>query len=226
MLNKLFSIRPSVRWLLFAFKSITLLWMYSPVIAQQRDIPVEVFAGNRAFAHQMYMTKYMDSTSRFGYFGYLRYETPYSDRQKSSFLGQSLFFYDVAEGVSAGGGGYITNAGFVPQLALAYGRDIGDLYFLVFGSFEPIKSPNSEIWMLITYSPPLNESGSWRLFTQFMGSYNFNYKNNLRYNFANQYLRLGLDYNDWQFGLATDLIQENPGGLLPTNTGLFLRRLL
>ena len=95
--------------------------------AQIRDIPVEVFAGNRAFAHQMYLTKYTDSTSQFGYFGYLRYETPYSDRLKSSFLGQSIFIYDVAKGVSLGGGGYITGAGFTPQLAVAYGRNIGDV---------------------------------------------------------------------------------------------------
>lgn len=215
-----------MRWLWPALMCLLLLWMHPSAIAQIRDIPVEVLAGNRAFAHQMYLTKYTDSTSRFGYFGYLRYETPYSDRLKSSFLGQSIFFYDVAKGVSLGGGGYITGAGFMPQLAVAYGRNIGDLSLMVFGSFEPVKPPNSEIFALVSYSPPLNKSGSLKLFTQFIGSYNFNYKNNLEYNFANQYLRLGLSYKDWQFGLATDLVQENAVGLLPTNTGLFLRRLL
>jgi len=226
ILIELFLIRPSMRWLLIGFMSVTLIGIHASVIAQERDIPVEVFAGNRAFAHQMYMTKYMDSVSKFGYFGYLRYQAPYADREQSSFLGQSLFFYDIVEGVSLGGGGYVTNAGFVPQLAAAYGRELKDLYFLAFLSLEPIKSPNSELFVLITYTPPLNKSGSWRLFAQLLGSYNFNYKNNLRYNFANQYLRLGLGYNDWQFGLATDFIQERPMGLLPTNTGLFLRRLL
>ncbi len=205
---------------------IILLALQQFSFAQQRNIPVEVFAGNRAFAHQMYMTKYTDSNSRFGYFGYMRYETPYSVRQKSTFTGQSLFFYDVAGKISAGGGGYITNSGFVPQLALAYGRNLGDFSLTVFGAFEPVKSPNSEVFVLFLYSPPLNESGSWKLFVQFIGSYNFKYENKLSYNFANQYLRLGLDRNDWQFGLGSDLIQENGVGLLPTNTGLFLRRLL
>jgi hypothetical protein len=192
--------------------------------AQQGDIPIEVFAGHRAFTHQMYMTKYLDSTSHFGYFGYLRYEAPYTDRQKSSFTGQSIFFYDVAKGVSVGGGGYVTNDGFMPQIAIAYSRNAGDLSFTAFGSFEPVRSPNSEIFILVSYSPPLNRSGSWRLFTQIIGSYNFNYERNLRYNFANQYLRLGLSRKDWQFGLGTDLVQVNGVGSLPTNNGLFLRR--
>ncbi|MFC4209799.1 hypothetical protein ACFOWA_01315 [Pedobacter lithocola] len=204
---------------------IILLWF--PISASaQRDIPVEIFAGNRAIAHQMYLTKYTDTNSRFGYFGYLRIETPYSDRNKSTFLGQSLFFYDVVKGVSLAAGGYITGAGFMPQLAIAYGRNVGDLSLTVFASYEPVKLANSEIFTLISYSPPLNKSGNWKLFTQLIGSYNFSYKDNLKYNFANQYLRLGFSYNDWQFGLATDLIQESAIGLLPTNSGLFIRRQL
>nr|WP_315225067.1 hypothetical protein [uncultured Flavobacterium sp.] len=213
-------------WTFPAFLFI-LLFCGNPIaIAQVRDIPVEVVVGNRAVAHQMYLNKYLDSTSRFGYFGYFRYETPYENRQESTFLGQSLVFYDVAEGISLGGGGYVTNVGFFPQLIAGYSRNAGNISFMAFGTFEPVKSPNSEIFVLVSYSPPLNKSGSLKLFSQLIGSYNFSYKNNLQYNFANQYLRLGLDYKDWQFGLATDLVQESPKGLLPTNTGMFLRRLL
>lgn len=226
ILSKQYSKRPPMRWTFRTFLFLVLYCGSPKAIAQVPDIPVEVVVGNRAFAHQMYLNKYLDSTSRFGYFGYLRYETPYENRQKSSFMGQSLFFYDVAEGISLGGGGYITNVGFLPQLIAGYSRNVGDISFMAFATFEPVKSPNSEIFILVSYSPPLNESGSLRLFTQLIGSYNFNYKDNLKYNFANQYLRLGLSYKNWQFGLATDLIQERNIGLLPTNTGLFLRRLL
>ncbi|TCD28733.1 hypothetical protein EZ456_04950 [Pedobacter psychrodurus] len=226
IINKPYFNGSAIKWLWPGSVSILLLWMPSSATAQVRDIPVEVFVGNRAIAHQMYLTKYTDSNSRFGYFGYLRIETPYLDRKKSIFLGQSLFFYDVFKGVSLAGGGYITSAGFMPQLAIAYGRNVGNLSLTVFASYEPVKPANSEIFALISYSPPLNKRGNWRLFTQLIGSYNFSYKKNLRYNFANQYLRLGLSYDDWQFGLATDLVQENNVGLLPTNSGLFLRRLL
>ncbi|ACU59996.1 hypothetical protein [Chitinophaga pinensis] len=205
---------------------ITLFAFYQTAFAQQGDIPVEVFAGHRAFAHQMYMTKYLDSTSRFGYFGYLRYETPYSDRNKSSFTGQSLFFYDIAKGVSLAGGGYVTNTGFMPQIAIAYSYNVGDLSLTAFGSFEPVHSPNSELFVLMSYSPRLNTQGTWRLFTQFIGSYNFNYDNRLRYNFANQYIRAGVSHKGWQFGLGTDLLQVSGTGSLPANYGLFLRRLL
>lgn len=191
----------------------------------QQDIPVEVFAGHRAVAHQVYMTKYLDSTSKIGYFGYMRYEAPYADRQKSSFTGQSLFFYDIAKGVSLAGGGYITNEGFMPQIAIAYSRNISDLSFTVFASFEPVKSPNSEIFVLLSYTPALNKSGSWRLFTQLIGSYNFKYDAHLGYNFANEYLRLGLSRKGWQFGLGADLVQVKGTGALPTNGGVFLRRL-
>jgi hypothetical protein len=213
-----------IRKLLYSRYLIFLLAINFTATAQDGDIPVEVFAGHRAFAHQMYMTKYLNSTSRFGYFGYLRYEAPYADRKKSSFTGQSLFFYDVAKGVSVGGGGYVMNDGFMPQIAIAYSRNVGDLSFTVFGAFEPVKSPNSEIFILASYSPPLNRSGSWRLFAQMIGSYNFSYKRNLRYNFANQYLRLGLSRQGWQFGLGADLVQVNGVGSLPANNGLFLRR--
>lgn len=199
---------------------------FHSVVAQQGDIPVEVLAGHRAVTHQMYMTKYLSTSSKFGYFGYLRYEAPYSKRENSDFTGQSLFFYDVAKGVSLGGGGYVTNEGFIPQIAIAYTRNVGDLSFAAFGSFEPVRSPNSELFLLMTYMPPLNKQGSLKLFAQFIGSYNFNYKNNLRYNFATQYLRLGLSRKGWQFGLAADLTQVNNIGSLPSNTGIFLRRLL
>lgn len=205
---------------------ITLFSIWQTAFAQQADIPVEVFAGHRAFAHQMYMTQYLDSTSRFGYFEYLRYETPYSERDKSSFTGQSLFFYDVAKGVSLGGGGYITNDGFMPQIAIAYSRNIGDLSFTAFGSFEPVRSPNSELFVLMSYSPRLNAKGTWSLFTQFIGSYNFNYENNWKYNFANQYIRLGVSHKGWQFGLGIDLVQIGGTSALPTNSGIFLRRSL
>ncbi|MBE9586231.1 hypothetical protein IM792_17385 [Mucilaginibacter sp. JRF] len=217
---------PSFRKLRFIISFITMFTVHSTTFAQQGDIPVEVFAGHRAFTHQMYLTKYLDSASRFGYFGYLRYEAPYSDRKKSSFTGQSIFFYDVAKGVSVGGGGYITNDGFMPQLAIAYSYNAGDISFTAFGSYEPVKSPNSELFVLVSYSPPLNKSGSWRLFTQLIGSYNFSYDRDFRYNFANQYLRLGLSRKAWQFGLAADLVQVSGTGSLPTNGGLFLRRSL
>lgn len=226
ILIKQYSKRPLIRWTFQTFLFLVMFCAGHKAIAQVQDIPVEIVAGNRAFAHQMYLNKYLDSTSRFGYFGYLRYETPYENLQKSSFIGQSLFFYDVAEGISLGGGGYITNAGFLPQLIAGYSRNVKNLSFMAFVTFEPVKSPNSEIFILVSYTPPLNESGSLRLFSQLIGSYNFNYKDNLKYNFANQYLRLGLSYKNWQFGLATDLVQERNIGLLPTNTGLFLRRLL
>ncbi|QEE50238.1 hypothetical protein FUA48_11815 [Flavobacterium alkalisoli] len=215
-----------MRWTFPALLFILLSFGNHRTLAQVRDIPIEVVVGNRAVAHQMYLNKYLDSTSRFGYFGYLRYETPYENRRESTFFGQSLVFYDVAEGISLGGGGYVSNVGFLPQLIAGYSRNTGNISLMAFGTFEPVKSPNSEIFVLVTYSPPLNKSGSLRLFSQLMGSYNFNYKDNLKYNFANQYLRLGLGYKDWQFGLATDLVQERPIGLLPTNTGIFLRRLL
>lgn len=172
------------------------------------------------------MTRYLDSTGRFGYFGYLRYEIPYSDRDKSSFTGQSLFFYDVAKGVSVGGGGYVTNDGFMPQMAIAYSYNIGDLSFTAFGSFEPVRSPNSELFVLMSYSRRLNRKGTWHLYTQFIGSYNFNYGNSRGYNFANQYIRLGLSHKGWQFGPGTDLVQIGGTGSLPTNIGIFLRRLL
>lgn len=130
---------------------IALFFLPKAMLAQQ-DIPVEVLVGNKAFSHQMYMTKYMKQDNRFGYFGYLRYESPYENRNKSTFTGQSLFFYDVAGLISVGGGGYVTNDGFVPQIVAAYSSTMKDFNYTVFLAFEPIKKTNSEVFVLMTYT--------------------------------------------------------------------------
>jgi hypothetical protein len=201
------------------------LFLTATSYSQNRDIPVEVLGGNRAFTHQMYMTKYMHDKSRFGYFGYLRYESPYAKFEESSILGQSLFFYDVAGLISVGGGGYATNSGFVPQIAIAYSKAIRSFSFLAFAAVEPIKSPNGEFFTIMTYNPTISKNENWKLFMQFIGSLNFNLKGN-DYNTASQYLRLGLENDGWQFGIGTDLIQISTTNDFSANTGLFIRRLL
>lgn len=211
-----------LRYYFLKIKFFAWLFLSGTIIAQQ-NIPVEILAGDKAFSHQMYMTKYMNEDSRFGYFGYMRYESPYEDRNRSNFTGQSLLFYDVAGLISVGGGGYVTNDGFIPQVVAAYSSTVKNFSYTVFLAFEPVKKPNSEVFVLMTYTPALNDDGSWRLFMQLIGSYNFNYKNNLQHNFANQYLRLGLSYNGWQFGAGTDLLQVK-GLSSSANTGVFLRR--
>ncbi|MEM9981278.1 MAG: hypothetical protein AAF734_02205, partial [Bacteroidota bacterium] len=126
-------------------------------------------------------------------------------------------------------GGYMTNDGFVPiaAISLQYFNKKGDLYLNVFPTIELTRETNYEIFGLVVYSPRLSKK--LKLFTQATFSTNFNFQ---QHNFSFQQIRLGLDYNDFQFGIGadtqiptfTDPITNDLITEVNPNIGLFLRK--
>ena len=188
----------------------------------------EVFANEENISHEIWLSGFLQDSSKFSFFNYTRFKVDYNDSKSNQFLSYSTLNYELGKGFGIASGGYITNQGFAPVVALSYFYQDDTWQFNVFPSYVFGNNETIEIFLFAQYRSKL--TNKFRLFSQLIINTNFTFD---QHNFSEQNLRIGLDYRSFKFGIGADLTQvptfENEGfhsqkTVLNHNIGLFIRK--
>lgn len=185
----------------------------------------EIFSTGEFTTKEFWFAQAFTEKSQMSFFSFNRFRIDYQDSQLNEFLNYSAISYDLGKGFGISSGGFTTNQGFSPIVAINYLFMNKNWMVNFFPALEIRKSPNADIFVFIQFRPRINEN--LRLFSQIIAINNFRLS---RHNFTDQNLRIGLETRGFQFGLGLEMRQvtndQNPG--LETdfsnNLGLFLRK--
>jgi hypothetical protein len=207
--------------------SVVLIFGYNKAKAQL--IYGEIFGGHKKAQHEILISKPIDSLGIISFFNLTYFTVDYKDRKIIDPFIYSVATFNFNQYFGLATGGYMTNQGFVPIAAISiqYFNKKGDLYINIFPTIELSKKPNYEMFGLFVYNPAISKK--LKLFTQATFSTNFNFK---QHNFSFQQIRIGLDYNNFQFGIGSDTqiptfidpLSNDLKTEVNPNIGFFLRR--
>jgi hypothetical protein len=219
--------------------SIILLLLLEPTFAQTHDslqtgnvktrgtpIPIELFAGNKAFTFQLIVSKQFSPKSRLGFFNVTNFMGDYKEvNQTSEFFSQSLITAKVGLGISLTTGlsaiGSSNSSNTVrPTGGLQYLFANRDFLLVVLPRFDLTQTYNFETFSVFEYKPMLSKN--WGIYSRIQGLYNYNTKQDF-HEVSSIYLRLGLSYKNVQFGLGTNHDFYGPNNYNVNNLGVFIK---
>lgn len=198
----------------------TVLLLTANGFAQQPPIPVELFAGNRAFSYQHVINKSVFD-DKFTFFNVVVVDAEYNTNKNSVFVIHSLLSYKLGKGFSVGIGTQIHNAGTFVIAGMEYAY-ISDKLMLI---FAPSVNLNGKTYyeqvVIFEYRPKLNEK--IRMYSRLQVLTNTNFEN---YNRGYQQFKFGLERNGLQFRVAATFDQFNSNTVKLENYGIFARKLI
>jgi hypothetical protein len=196
------------------------------VPAQGAPIPIELIAGNKAFAFQLIASKQFSPSSKVGFFNVTNFTGNYKEvNQTSDFLSQSFLTAEVWRGISLAAGlsaiGSSTTPLTVrPTAGLQYLLASRDFVVVILPRFDLTQTYNFETFAVFEYKPMLSKK--WGIYSRVQGLYNYNTKLGF-HEISSIYLRLGLSYNNFQFGAGTNLDFYGPDNQNVSNFGAFIK---
>jgi hypothetical protein len=196
------------------------------VSAQGAPILIELIAGNKGSAFELITSKQFSHSSKFGFFNVSSFDGDYKEvNQNSDFLSQSYLTAEVWRDISlvaglSAIGSSTTPLTVRPTAGLQYLLAGPDFIVLFLPRFDLTQTYNFETFALLEYKPMLSKK--WGIYSRVEGLYNYNTK--LRFHeISSIYLRLGLSYNNFQFGAGTNLDFYGPDNQNASNFGVFIK---
>lgn len=198
---------------------------FAPIISGSAQVVGELYASKNYINHEVWWSKSFSDSSRFSFFSFNRFRINYEHPENSQFLNYSTLNYSFGKNLGVSGGGFLTQYGFSPIVALNFFHFSETWMIGLFPGVEIKDQPNADIFAFVQFRPMLNDRV--RVFSQIIASSNFSFK---QHNISEQSVRLGLDYKSFQLGYGFDLgqftLQE---GLTLTTVwtdshGIFVRR--
>ena len=187
------------------------------------QLPVELFAGNRAAEYSFFWDHDLDTTRKVSLFNLTFFNINYDNKSENTYEIYQIGTYNLNPNWGLAGGGRFANQQFAPQLAVSYQYESRDLYFNIFPTiqfFTQQKFVGYSLFGLLFYKPRINET--WKMFNQVILEPLFNGKGHL---FSYQQIRVGLEYKElFQFGLGLNMEQEGTQFKGRYNLGLFIRK--
>lgn len=188
--------------------------------AQQPPLPVELFGGNRAMYYQHVINKNLFN-DKFNFFNVTSFEAEHDSNENNLFVVSSLFSYNLGKGFSIGIGGEIQRPGTFAIVGAQYAYVSETILLVVFPSMNINGDKEYTHFTLFEYKPKLSDKLKGYFRSQFLVITDFD-----NYNRGYQQLRLGLQIDNIQFGLATNLDQFDNSNITTSNYGLFVRALI
>ncbi|MES2458691.1 MAG: hypothetical protein V4594_24260 [Bacteroidota bacterium] len=189
-------------------------------------IPIELFVGNKGLAFQLIVSKQFLSNPRYGFFNVSSFTGNYKESdQTSEFLSQSFLTAELWKGVSLAAGLSAigsTNTPLTvrPTVGLQYLLIKKDFVILILPRYDLTQTYNFETFALLEYKPILSKR--WGIYSRAQGLYNHNSKLDF-HEISSIYLRLGVSYKNFQFGLASNHDFYGPNAYNVNNYGLFIK---
>jgi len=196
------------------------------VPAQEEPISIELFAGNKGLAFEMIVSKQFSPDSKFGFFNVTDFSWDYKEvNQTSDFLSQSFLTAQVWRGISVAAGlsamGSSTSPLTVrPTAGLQYLLASRDFVVIVLPQLDLTQTYNFETFVVLEYKPMLSKK--WGIYTRVEGLYNYNIRVGFQ-EISSVYLRLGLSYNNIQFGTGANPDFSGFNNHQVSNLGLFIK---
>lgn len=185
-------------------------------------IPVEAFTSDKGLNFQVVINKNFNSSKRFTFFNLTQYYGNYENELRNNqFVNQSLIGYRIWKGFSINvGASIVPVTGFRPTAGLQFVNKGRKHLFILLPRFDLTETHNFEVFGLAEYQPKLTEKIS--LYTRLQGLYNYNTDMDF-HGRSYVYSRLGISYQQFQFGLGFNMDFYGPQKHQENNFGLFVR---
>lgn len=204
----------------FSLASIIFLLCYFQGNSQ---LPVQLFAGTKAFEYNFLWDKDLDARGRVNLFNFTFFNVDYNNRNKNSYEIYQVATYNISPKWGIAGGGRFSAGVLSPQLAVSFQLETTDLYLNIFPTLQYLEAQNTmgySLFALLFYQPRLNNT--WKMFNQITLEPLFFNKGHI---YSYQQVRVGLDYRGWfQFGVGSNFEQIGKSYEFRQNYGLFIRK--
>ncbi|WP_221393786.1 hypothetical protein [Dyadobacter sp. NIV53] len=190
-------------------------------------IPIEIFAGNKAFTFQLIVSEQFSPKSRFGFFNVTNFMGDYKKiGQTAEFFSQSILTAQVWKGISVTGGLSAigsSNSNLItvrPTAGLQYLFAGPDFVIVVLPRLDLTQTYNFETFTVLEFKPRLSKN--WGIYTRLQGLYNYNTKLDF-HEVSSIYLRLGVSFKSVQFGVGSNHDFYGPNADNVNNFGVFIK---
>ncbi|WP_123875920.1 hypothetical protein [Flavobacterium araucananum] len=189
---------------------------------KQPPIPIELTIGNNRFGLQSVINKHLPHSEKLSFFSVSTFESNYTKNAENlDFINNSQLAYDLYKGFGITAGLNVGKAtGLAPTVGVQYVFVNPKWLFAITPTYIFSDDRNFSLLSLLEYKPQL--SASVKLYSRIQGMYNQNIKQDTHQRSYLQ-LRLGLEYKDYQMGLAANLDYYGRDRFFKENYGIFLR---
>jgi hypothetical protein len=188
----------------------------------QKPIPIELFLGNCRLGLQSIINKNLPECKRFSFFSVTNFESDYSQNADGlDFINNSQISFDIYKGFGVSSGANINKVtGLSPTLGLQYVFANPKWLFVVTPNLIFSTGNTASFLSILEYKPKLTDQ--LKLYSRVQGLYNHNIKSSAHERSYLQ-LRIGIEYKNYQFGLASNLDYFGPNRSFKDNYGVFIR---
>lgn len=187
-------------------------------------INTELLFSNRGMAFQMIIDKKFNSIPKLGFFSVTSLVGEGNTDKINDYMTHSSLTYEIFKGLKLAGGFHITPVkGMRPIVGLIYTKLNKIWLFVANSRIDFSNETNVEGLILVEYKPEINKN--WRFYSRLQALYEYNIiieKQTRSYLIA----RAGLSYNEFTFGLGTNIDYYGPTKFNENSVGGFINFLL
>jgi hypothetical protein len=184
-----------------------------------QPIPVELMAGNKYTSVDVSFSKSFVQDSKLGFFHMNTLQADYNNKYNNSFAVLDLLTYELVKNLKIAGGAFYGIPGFNTTTGLQYNYVSKNVFFLFAPRINITDVPSYDFMTILQYKSDLTQK--MKLFTRIKLLNLFDAEGHIK---SYQWLRMGLERNGTQFGLAADFDEYGPHPDVQYNVGLFIRR--
>ncbi|MCC6286368.1 MAG: hypothetical protein IT249_00645 [Chitinophagaceae bacterium] len=206
--------------LAFFFSNVIYAQKLPTAAAPNPPVNLETVLGNEGMAYQLMINKKLKSIPKLGFFSITSVLGAWKKGPYDGIMSQGLVTYRLFKGFDVVSGFHYTDVtGLRPTAGIIY--SYGSPGFLVVANprIDLHKDAIQETMIMTEYKPKLNEK--WRLYSRLQGLYGFSVASK---DHARSYIlgRLGVNYKEFNFGLAANFDWFGPFKGNQNNYGVFV----
>ena len=192
-----------------------------PLVSIAQTIPLEIFAGDDYLQTNIVVSRPLFKESMFGILNVSSFDAHYENEKANSSVMVTEVNYSIFKKVSLGiGMTYNSVSGLSPTIGAGY-NNFGQRYGITIAPGISLSTKTSfRIIANLSFRPRLSKKWNMYLSSNNLLTYRFN-GNHIR---SFQKLRIGLDYNTFQFGFGINFDQFGINNISNNNTGAFIRK--
>jgi hypothetical protein len=185
-----------------------------------QKIPVEVFAGHQAINTQLILNKKFAENSKMGFFSIVNINMPY-DKENKIFRYHTIqanVYGNINKNIRLFGGGFTNPMDYGGIVGVQGVFPFKNNFLLIHNGHYLVQKYASQLMILFEHRSNLNEKTKVYGRIQVMGETDFK-----EFKRGFQMLRLGIDKNNFQYGLAATFDQFGNQPIMYQNFGFFIR---
>jgi hypothetical protein len=200
--------------------TVIMLCLALSLYVKAQKTPIEFLIGHNAVNTQINVNKKFSDGSKFGVFSVINFNMPY-DRANVIYkyhIVQANVFYSLTKNFRVFGGAFTNPKDYGASLGVQAIFPFKNGIFLFSNRHSVVKDYVSEFLLMTEFRPKISEKLNLYARVQVMSETDFEI---MRRNF--QMLRLGLGYQQFQFGIGATFDQFGNKPIAYDNIGLFAR---